>query len=69
MPLGPGVRYRVKKTSKGNIRLAFRGDKVVEAVKMPPGKDKKASPMQSRLADMKMKGKFKKNKKKAPNRY
>ncbi len=29
MPLGPGVRYRFKKGSK--IRLAFRGNQVVEA--------------------------------------
>ena len=29
-----GVRYRVKKTSKGPIRLAFRGKKVVEAKKL-----------------------------------
>lgn len=33
MPL-KGVRYRVKKTSKGNVRLAFRGNKVVEAKKL-----------------------------------
>ena len=30
MPLGPGVRYRVK----DGVRLAFRGNKVVEATKM-----------------------------------
>lgn len=38
MPLGPGVRYRVKKTPKGNVRLAFRGNKVVEAKNMKTGK-------------------------------
>lgn len=27
-------RYRVKKTDKGNVRLAFCGDKVVEASKL-----------------------------------
>ena len=35
MPLGPGVRYRVKKTAKGKVRLAFKGNKVVEAKKLP----------------------------------
>ena len=30
MPLGPGVRYRWKKTKRGKIRLAFRGNKVIE---------------------------------------
>lgn len=30
MPL-KGVRYRTKETSKGPVRLAFRGNKVVEA--------------------------------------
>ena len=33
MPL-KGVRYRVKHTAKGNIRLAFRGKEVVEAKNM-----------------------------------
>lgn len=37
MPLGPGVKYRVKKTKKGNVRLAFRGKKVVEAKNMQTG--------------------------------
>ena len=31
MPLGPGVRFRVKQTSKGPVRLAFKGNKVIEA--------------------------------------
>ena len=31
MPLGSGVRYRVK----NGVRLAFKGNKVVEAKKMP----------------------------------
>lgn len=31
MPLGKGVRYRVKTTKSGKkIRLAFRGNKVIE---------------------------------------
>lgn len=33
MPL-QGVRYRVKETPKGKIRLAFKGNKVVEATKL-----------------------------------
>jgi len=36
MPLGPGVRYRYKKGTK--IRLAFRGNKVIEAKNMKTGK-------------------------------
>ncbi len=34
MPLGKGVRYRVKTTPKGKIRLAFKGNKVIEATKL-----------------------------------
>lgn len=38
MPLGPGVRYRVKQTSKGPVRLAFKGKgKVVEAKNLKTG--------------------------------
>lgn len=37
MPLGPGVKYRVKKTKKGNVRLAFKKGKVVEAKNMKTG--------------------------------
>ena len=33
MPLGPGVRYRWKKTKRGKERIAFRGNKVVEVKK------------------------------------
>ena len=33
-PLGKGVRYRVKHTEKGMVRLAFKGNKVIEAVKL-----------------------------------
>lgn len=58
MPLGPGVRYRVKKTSKGPVRLAFRGNKVVEAKNMKSGK----TSMVDRLAEMKSSGRFKRKK-------
>jgi hypothetical protein len=35
MPLGPGIRYRVKTTKSGKkVRLAFRGNKVVEAKRL-----------------------------------
>ena len=34
MPLKGHVRYRVKATKKGKVRLAFRGNKVVEAKKL-----------------------------------
>jgi hypothetical protein len=38
MPLGPGVRYRVKTTSGGKkVRLAFKGSKVIEAKNMKSG--------------------------------
>jgi hypothetical protein len=30
MPLKGNVRYRVKQTSKGPVRLAFRNNKVIE---------------------------------------
>lgn len=30
MPLGKGVRFRFKDTKHGKVRLAFRGNKVVE---------------------------------------
>ena len=39
MPLGKGVRYRVKKTKSGKkIRLAFKGKKVIEAKNLKTGK-------------------------------
>jgi leucyl aminopeptidase (aminopeptidase T) len=31
MPLGKGINYAVRQTSKGPIRLAFKNGKVVEA--------------------------------------
>lgn len=38
MPLGKGVRYRVKTTKKGKkIRLAFKGGQVVEAKNLESG--------------------------------
>ena len=37
MPLGPGVRYKVKDTKKGKVRLAFKGKKVVEAKNLETG--------------------------------
>lgn len=39
MPLGPGVKYRVKTTKSGKkIRLAFKHGTVVEAKKLPKRK-------------------------------
>ena len=38
MPLKGAVRYRMKQAPKGNVRLAFKGDKVVEAKSMSSGK-------------------------------
>jgi len=38
MPLGPGVRYRVKRQGGKKIRLAFRGNKVIEVAKLRKGK-------------------------------
>ena len=38
MPLGKGVRYRTKPTSKGAVRLAFQGKgRVVEAKNLSSG--------------------------------
>mgnify|MGYP001568633309 CR=1 FL=1 len=45
MPQDEDVRYRVKRTPKGAVRLAFKGVKVVEAKKMhlgPPPEAKHA---------------------------
>lgn len=36
MPI-KGARYRVKKTKKGSVRLAFKGNKVVEAKNLKTG--------------------------------
>lgn len=41
MPLGRGVRYRVKRTPKGNVRLAFKGNKVVEAKRLPKARKRR----------------------------
>jgi hypothetical protein len=38
MPLGKGVRYRVKQTAKGPVRLAFKGSgQVIEAKNLKTG--------------------------------
>jgi len=38
MPLGPGVRYRVKTTKTGKkVRLAFKGNQVIEAKNLETG--------------------------------
>ena len=37
MPL-KGVRYRTKQTGKGPVRMAFRGNKVVETKNLKTGK-------------------------------
>ena len=37
MPI-KGARYRMKKTPKGMMRLAFKGNKVMEAKNMKTGK-------------------------------
>jgi len=37
MPLGPGVRYRVKTQGGKKMRLAFKGDEVVEAKNLKTG--------------------------------
>lgn len=38
MPLGKDIKYAMKKTSKGLVRLAFKGGEVVEAKNMKSGK-------------------------------
>lgn len=38
MPLGPGVRYRVKTTGGKKVRLAFKGNQVIEAKNLKTGK-------------------------------
>jgi hypothetical protein len=38
MPLGPGVRYRTKTEPSGKeVRLAFRGNRVIEAKNLKTG--------------------------------
>ena len=37
MPLPEGTRYRMKKTPHGMVRLAFQGNKVIEAKNMSTG--------------------------------
>jgi hypothetical protein len=38
MPLGKNVRYAMKKTPKGMMRLAFKNGKVIEAKNMKTGR-------------------------------
>lgn len=46
MPLGKGVRYRVKTTPKGKkVRLAFKWGKVVEAKALPTKKGSRLKAM------------------------
>lgn len=55
MPLGKDIKYAVKKTSKGNVRLAFdKGGKVIEAKNMKTGKTHTPAEFK---ADKKLKGK------------
>lgn len=62
MPLGPGVKFRVKTTSSGKkVRLAFKGKKVIEAKNMKSGA---THTMQEFMADRIRSGAFKKGKKK-----
>ena len=51
-----GARYRITHTRKGPVRLAFKGDKVVEAKNMKTGN------LSTRLSSMISEGKFKKRK-------
>lgn len=37
MPLGKDIKYAMKKTLKGLVRLAFKGGEVVEAKNMKTG--------------------------------
>lgn len=55
MPI-PGARYRVKTNPSGKkVRLAFRGNRVVETKDLQTG-------MVKRLSDMKKKGHFRRKK-------
>lgn len=62
MPLGSGIRYRVKQTSKGPLRLAFRGNTVVETKNLKSGKTHTMAEM---LADHKRRGAFRAKKKRS----
>ena len=56
MPLGPGVRYRVKTYSSGKkVRLAFRGKKVVETKSLQTGETRRMGDV---LTHHRRKGKF-----------
>ncbi len=52
MPLGKGVRYRVKTEPSGEkVRLAFKGKEVVEAKKLPRKKKKKKGNEYGEMSD------------------
>jgi hypothetical protein len=57
MPI-KGARYRVKQTKKGPVRLAFKGDKVVEAKNMKTGDAHMMTPEEMQ-PDMKKRGMMK----------
>ena len=50
MPLPKGTRYRVKQTSKGPVRLAFRGGKVIEAKNLKTGDTSRTTPGKRRAS-------------------
>lgn len=58
MPLGPGVRYRVTTRGGKKIRLAFRGNKVVETKNLATGDTHLIGPIAraGRLAKKRRKG-------------
>ena len=59
MPLGSGIRYRMKQTSKGPIRLAFRGNSVIETKNMKTGAMHTPEEMEEERRKMNMKGAMK----------
>ena len=71
MPLGPGVRYRVKTTGTGKkVRLAFKGKQVIEAKNLKTGAvhspsefaaDRAKSRMGRRLTAMRGAGAFRRS--------
>lgn len=59
MPLGPGVRYRVKTTKTGKrVRLAFKGGKVIEAKNIDTGAKHTQSEFKRDRLRQKAKGRF-----------
>lgn len=52
MPLGKGVRYRVKTTASGKkVRLAFKGGSVIEAKNLETGDTSMISPKPRKAAN------------------